>query len=34
MDGWSAGAAYVDGSFVPVGEARIPVTPAAEAVGS
>ncbi len=26
MDGWSAGAAYVDGSFVPVGEARIPVT--------
>src|SRR3954454_21097948 len=26
MDGWSACAAYVDGSFVPVGEARIPVT--------
>src|SRR4051794_35327739 len=26
MDAWSAGAAYVDGSFVPVGEARIPIT--------
>src|SRR5919206_5059258 len=25
MDAWSAGAAYVDGSFVPIGEARIPI---------
>ena len=25
-EGWSAGAAYVDGSFMPLREARIPVT--------
>src|SRR4051794_41851564 len=25
-DGWSAGAAYVDGTFVPVRDARIPIT--------
>ena len=25
-DGWSAGAAYVDGSFMPVRDARVPVT--------
>ena len=25
-DGWSAGAAYVDGAFMPVRDARVPVT--------